>query len=455
MTPRVDGLLPIREVARLTGVNAVTLRAWERRYGLIEPHRTEKGHRLYSPDNLDRVRAILTWLSRGVNVGQVKGLLEQECAQAEHPGDTPWGMLRNELLEGLRRFDMGRFEQHLQRYREHYCSTLICERVFEPLMELMQQRWQGQFGSQLEEVFFHTWLRDQIAAWMRSCSGASEAGRVVLVNLSTEHYAPAMWLLAALLADQGVAVRLLEWEFPASELTLLHDQSSLCAVVFYSSQAELWASRVSLTERLVAWIDQRNEKPATLISGSAVGWYGDGGELPLTEDSAARPAYTHTLCDAWEAAARRASAHGVRVCLVRTGLVLAPGEGFLKRMLLPFRLGLGGRLGSGQQYMSWVHLADEVGIILHLLRHADLKGVFNATAPNPVTNREFTSTLAATLHRPAIFPVPALVLKAGLGEMATLLLMGQNARPARLQEVGYRFQFSQLDQALKDVVGEH
>lgn len=220
-------------------------------------------------------------------------------------------------------------------------------------------------------------------------------------------------------------------------------------------KAELWASRVSLTERLVAWIDQRSEKPATLISGSAVGWYGDGGELPLTEDSAARPAYTHTLCDAWEAAARRASAHGVRVCLVRTGLVLAPGEGFLKRMLLPFRLGLGGRLGSGQQYMSWVHLADEVGIILHLLRHADLKGVFNATAPNPVTNREFTSTLAATLHRPAIFPVPALVLKAGLGEMATLLLMGQNARPARLQEVGYRFQFSQLDQALKDVVGEH
>lgn len=237
MTPRFDGLLPIREVARLTGVNAVTLRAWERRYGLIEPHRTEKGHRLYTLDNLDRVRAILTWLARGVNVGQVKGLLEQECAQAEHPGVTPWGMLRNELLEGLRRFDMSPFEQQLQRYREHYCSTLICEQVFEPLLEHMQQRWQGQFGSQLEEVFFHTWLRDQIAAWMRSCSGASEAGSVVLANLSAEHYEPAMWLLAALLADQGVAVRLLEWEFPASELTLLHDQSSLCAVVFYSSQA--------------------------------------------------------------------------------------------------------------------------------------------------------------------------------------------------------------------------
>lgn len=220
-------------------------------------------------------------------------------------------------------------------------------------------------------------------------------------------------------------------------------------------KAELWASRVSLTERLVAWIGQRSDKPAALISGSAVGWYGDGGELPLTEDSTARPAYTHTLCDAWEAAARRASAYGVRVCLVRTGLVLAPGEGFLKRMLLPFRLGLGGRLGSGRQYMPWVHLDDEVGIILHLLRHADLKGAFNATAPNPVTNREFTRTLAAALHRPSIFPVPALVLKAGLGEMATLLLMGQNAQPARLQEVGYRFQFSQLDQALRDVIGEH
>lgn len=220
-------------------------------------------------------------------------------------------------------------------------------------------------------------------------------------------------------------------------------------------KAELWASRVSLTERLVAWIGERREKPATLISGSAVGWYGDGGGQPLTEESPARPAYTHTLCDAWEAAARRASAHGVRVCLVRTGLVLAPGEGFLKRMLLPFKLGLGGRLGSGEQYMPWIHLDDEVGIILHLLRQAGMKGVFNATAPTPVTNLDFTRALAGAVHRPAFFPVPAIVLKAGLGEMATLLLMGQNAQPARLQEAGYQFQFPQLDQALRDVVDSH
>lgn len=237
MTPRFDGLLPIREVARLTGVNAVTLRAWERRYGLIEPHRTEKGHRLYTPDNLDRVRAILTWLGRGVNVGQVKGLLEQDCATTTKTGDTPWGMLREKLLEGLRQFDMRSFEQRVKGCRIQYCTDSICEHVFEPVLEQMPQRWQGQFGSQLEEVFFHTWLRDQVSAWMQSSSTAAESDRIVLANLSAEPYEPAMWLLASLLADQGIAVKLLEWEFPASELTLLHDQSAINAVVFYSSQA--------------------------------------------------------------------------------------------------------------------------------------------------------------------------------------------------------------------------
>ncbi len=217
-------------------------------------------------------------------------------------------------------------------------------------------------------------------------------------------------------------------------------------------KALLWDSRVRLTEQLVDWIGRRTAKPRVLISGSAVGWYGDGGSEVLTEESPARPAFTHTLCDAWEAAARRAAAHGVRVCLLRTGLVVAPGAGFLQRMLLPFRLGLGGRLGSGRQYMPWIHLEDEIGIILHLLVQEETKGVYNATAPNPVTNRQFARSLATVLGRPALVPVPGLLLKAGLGEMASLLLMGQNAEPARLLEAGYSFRFTHLDQALADVL---
>jgi uncharacterized protein len=220
-------------------------------------------------------------------------------------------------------------------------------------------------------------------------------------------------------------------------------------------KAELWASRVTLTEQLVEWIGRQPHKPSVLVSGSAVGWYGDGGDQVLTEDSQPGPAYTHTLCDAWEAAARRASAHGVRVCLVRTGLVIAAGEGFLKRMLLPFKLGLGGRIGSGRQYMPWVHLDDEVGIIEYLLGEQSAKGVYNATAPNPVSNSEFARTLAGVLGRPAFLPLPGLALKAGLGEMASLLLMGQNAQPARLLEAGYPFKFERLDKALTDVLNQH
>ncbi len=220
-------------------------------------------------------------------------------------------------------------------------------------------------------------------------------------------------------------------------------------------KAQLWASRVTLTENLVAWLGKLEHKPQVLISGSAVGWYGDGGDRPLTEEDQARPGYTNTLCDAWEAAARRAASHGIRVCLVRTGLVVAPDDGFLKKMVPPFKFGLGGPIASGRQYMPWVHLDDEVGLILHLLNDQSCKGPFNATAPHPVTNREFAKTLGRELHRPAFVPLPGLVLKAGLGEMASLLLTGQNALPAKAQAAGYQFRFEHLDAALRDVLSKH
>ncbi len=232
-----DALLPIREVARLTGVNAVTLRAWERRYGLIEPHRTEKGHRLYTQTNLEQVRAILTWLSRGVNVGQVKGLLAQAPASQERDCETPFGFLRSQLLDGLRRFDMSDFERLFARIRNRYSSQTLSAELFEPILEQLRQCWHGQFGSQLEEVFFHGWLRDQVVRWVQDERASSGRQRIVLASLSAEHCEPELWLLCASLTAAGFDARLLEWEFPASELTLMLDAAPACAAVFFSSQA--------------------------------------------------------------------------------------------------------------------------------------------------------------------------------------------------------------------------
>ncbi|SDU20513.1 TIGR01777 family oxidoreductase [Halopseudomonas salegens] len=217
-------------------------------------------------------------------------------------------------------------------------------------------------------------------------------------------------------------------------------------------KAVLWASRVSLTEQLVEWLGQQTHKPGVLVSGSAVGWYGDGGDQVLTEQSPPHLEYTHTLCDAWEAAARRAGSFGIRVCLLRTGLVLAPDGGFLSRLLLPFKLGLGGPIGKGAQYMPWVHRDDMLGIIMQLLLNPDAQGPYNAVAPNPVTNREFARTLGRVLKRPALLPLPAPLLKLGLGEMSRLLLTGQCAKPEKLLEQGYQFKFGQLETALKDVI---
>ena len=217
-------------------------------------------------------------------------------------------------------------------------------------------------------------------------------------------------------------------------------------------KAVLWQSRVTLTEQLVQWLGQRAQRPEVLVSASAVGWYGDGGDTPLTESSPAKVEYTHTLCDAWEAAARRAASYGIRVCVLRLGLVLAPDGGFLARMRVPFSLGLGGPLGSGKQYMPWVHHSDVEALLLWLMETADCRGVYNGTAPAPVTNREFSTALGKALGRPAILPAPSPVLKLALGEMARLLLTGQRALPAKAEQQGFVFRYPQLDAALAQVL---
>ncbi len=215
----------------------------------------------------------------------------------------------------------------------------------------------------------------------------------------------------------------------------------------------LWDSRVRLTEELVEWLGRREQKPALLISGSAVGWYGDGGEHRLTEaDQPVTADFASQLCNAWEERASEAAVLGIRVVLIRTGLVLARDGGFLQRLLPPFRLGLGGRLGNGRQWMPWIHIEDQIGLIDFLLRQPAASGPYNACAPTPVRNLEFTRSLSRRLHRPALLPVPAALLKPLLGELAGLLLGGQHAQPQRLQEEGYSFRFTDLDSALADLL---
>lgn len=214
----------------------------------------------------------------------------------------------------------------------------------------------------------------------------------------------------------------------------------------------LWSSRINLTEILLAWMESLEQKPAVLISGSAVGWYGDGGERELTEASGpVQDDFPSQLCIAWEETAQRAEAMGVRVVLVRTGLVLAAEGGFLSRLLLPFKLALGGPIGNGRQWMPWVHIKDQIALIDFLLHKEDASGPYNACAPHPVRNREFAKTLGQVLHRPAFMPMPVFALKVGLGELSGLLLGGQKALPERLLVAGFTFQFTELRAALDDL----
>ena len=251
---------------------------------------------------------------------------------------------------------------------------------------------------------------------------------------------------------------------PLSDLNLLKSHPGFDAVFNLAGEgiadkrwsaerkASLLDSRVALTLALVDVIRSWDKPPQTVISGSAVGFYGDQGVHLVTEDSEPNPEFTHQLCSEWEDAALSLQADAVRVCLSRTGLVIGKGGGFLERMKLPFKLGLGGKLGKGKQYMPWVHRQDVVGGLIWMLENPLAHGAYNMVSPNPVTNAEFTRTLARVLNRPAILPAPAPVLKLALGEMSGLLLTGQNAIPARLQSEGFTFSYPVLEEALNNSI---
>lgn len=217
-----------------------------------------------------------------------------------------------------------------------------------------------------------------------------------------------------------------------------------------SRKQALLDSRIGLTRTLVRVIRSWQKPPEVLVSGSAVGFYGNQGSHPVTEETAPVAEFTHQMCQDWENEALAIQGEETRVCLSRTGLVVGPGGGFLQRMLLPFKLGLGGRISDGHQYMPWVHREDVVSALIWMLENPAARGAYNVVSPAPVTNREFTAELARTLHRPAIFPVPAAVLKVALGEMARLLLSGQKALPKKLTDEGFEFRYKEPGAALAD-----
>jgi uncharacterized protein (TIGR01777 family) len=208
-------------------------------------------------------------------------------------------------------------------------------------------------------------------------------------------------------------------------------------------------SRVRGTQNLVTAIESHQLKPKVLVSGSAVGYYGSRGEEILEESASPGTDFLSEVCIAWEAEARRAAALGTRVVTPRIGLVLGPAGGALARMLTPFKLGLGGKLASGEQWMPWIHIDDIVGLFLHAAERSEILGPMNAVAPSPVRNSEFTRTLARVLGRPAVFPVPALALKIIFGELASALLASERVVPHVAEETGYRYRYSSLEEALR------
>jgi uncharacterized protein (TIGR01777 family) len=198
-------------------------------------------------------------------------------------------------------------------------------------------------------------------------------------------------------------------------------------------------SRIGTTQALVAWMSTLPVKPRVLVSGSAIGYYGPRGDEPLDETAAPGSDFAATLCRDWEAEARKAEALGLRVALIRIGIVLAADGGALAKMLTPFKLALGGPMASGTQVMSWVSRDDLVRLIVWLLGNASASGAYNGTAPAPVSNRDFSKALAAALGRPALFTTPAFVLRTVFGEMAALLLTGQCVLPAKAEREGFVF----------------
>jgi uncharacterized protein (TIGR01777 family) len=245
------------------------------------------------------------------------------------------------------------------------------------------------------------------------------------------------------------------WPELAGHDTVVHLAGENIAAGRWTPQkkARIRDSRVEMTRQLCETVTKLSPPPRVVICASAVGFYGNRGDEVLREESAPGAGFLAEVCCDWETATKPAADAGIRVVHLRFGVVLSPAGGALAKMLTPFKLGLGGVLGDGRQWMSWIALDDAVGVIGHALADDALHGPVNVVAPEPATNHDFTRTLARVLLRPAIFPVPAFALRLALGEMAdALLLSSQRVEPARLVASGHRFRFPELEGALRHLL---
>ncbi len=218
---------------------------------------------------------------------------------------------------------------------------------------------------------------------------------------------------------------------------------------------QLRDSRLNLTHSLVTCLERLEQKPECLISGSAIGYYGDRNDEIIDESYQQDNgnSFSQTLCMDWEREASHAEILGIRTCYLRTGIVLGPDGGALAKMLPPFKMGLGGPIGDGQQWMSWIHIDDLIGIMLHAMNHKDICGSLNGTAPNPVTNKDFSTQLGHRLNRPAFLTLPSFAVRLLMGQMGEeLLSSGQRVVPKKIMDSGYDFQFKELENALSNVI---
>ncbi len=246
-------------------------------------------------------------------------------------------------------------------------------------------------------------------------------------------------------------------------LTASHEFDAIINLSGAPIFGELWSeerkktllqTRIDTTQDLVHFIAKAEIKPKVFLSGSGVGFYGDQGDTILDESSSARgDNFSQQICAQWEQEAEKAKEHGVRICQLRTGLVLGKGGGFLQPWILPFKFGVGGRMSSGRQWMPWIHLDDYVTICQMLLENTELEGKFNLAAPNPVINREFVRILARILRRPAFLPLPAWTFKMLLGDMSEILLNSQRVIPKRLlADADFKFKYTDLESAMRDIL---
>ncbi|HKF52040.1 MAG TPA: TIGR01777 family oxidoreductase [Candidatus Acidoferrales bacterium] len=288
-------------------------------------------------------------------------------------------------------------------------------------------------------------------------------GSALIDSLRPDGHSIARLVRSGSTATADVTSKMIRWEPPSGSIDLeaMEGADAVVSLAGASVAGGRWTterkqilrrSRVDATRHLVGSLAQLKTKPRVFVSASAIGYYGSRGDEVLNETSAPGNDFLAHLCRDWEAEAAKAEHEGIRTVMLRFGIVLAAHGGALQQMLRPFRLGVGGRLANGRQWMSWVTLEDVVAIIRYAITNDSPRGPVNTVAPNAVTNAEFTSILAEVLHRPALFPAPRLALRVALGEMADALLASQRVMPEKLTELGYTFRHSELKEALGSIL---